>query len=308
MARPIWTGSISFGLVNVPVKLYSAVRQHDLQFNQFDSHGDRIRYKRVSERTGREVDYGDIVKGYEVAKGKYVMVDPEELEAFEPRATRTVDIGDFVDLAQIEPIYYEHTYYLVPAEKRGGAGKAYRLLLEAMERQGKVGIGSVVMRGKQYLAAIWPFHGVLAMSTMLFADEVVSPDELGEMPAIRAKVSDREVKMAEQIISSLTTEWDPNRYRDTYRERVEDYLMKRSKGDAVEIEPAPAEQSKVSDLMAALEQSLAAVRTKRRSGSSRSVSSKSGSSKPAAGKRGSAPRKRAPKKRSTASRPSRKSA
>jgi DNA end-binding protein Ku len=285
MARPIWTGSISFGLVNVPVKVYSAVRQQDLHFNQFDPNGNRIRYKRVSEKTGREVDYGDIVKGYEVTKGKYVMVDPEELEAFEPRATRTVDIEDFVDLDEIDPIYYEHTYFLVPAEKGGGAAKAYRLLLEAMEQQGKVGIGRVVMRGKEYLAAIRPLDGVLALSTMLFADEVLSPKDLDETTATRAKVSDREVKMASQIISSLSTKWDPKRYHDTYRERVEDYLAKKAKGETIEVEAAPAEPSKVTDLMAALEESLAAAKSKR----------------PPASKRRTASRKRPAAKRSSAS-------
>ena len=290
MARSIWTGSISFGLVNVPVKVYSAVRQQDLHFNQFDPNGNRIRYKRVSEKTGREVDYGDIVKGYEVKKGKYVMVDPEELEAFEPRATRTVDIDDFVDLDEIDPIYYEHTYYLVPAEKGAGAAKAYRLLLEAMEKQSKVGIGSVVMRGKQYLAAIRPLAGVLALSTMLFADEVLSPKDLDERPAARANVSDREVKMASQIISSLTTKWDPKRYHDTYRERVEDYLAKKAKGQTVEVEPDTEEPSKVTDLMTALEDSLAAAKAKRRSPSSkrRATSSKRPATKrPTAAKRAS---------------------
>ena len=290
MARSIWTGSISFGLVNVPVKVYSAVRQQDLHFNQFDPNGNRIRYKRVSEKTGREVDYGDIVKGYEVKKGKYVMVDPEELEAFEPRATRTVDIDDFVDLDEIDPIYYEHTYYLVPAEKGAGAAKAYRLLLEAMEKQSKVGIGSVVMRGKQYLAAIRPLDGVLALSTMLFADEVLSPKDLDERPATRANVSDREVKMASQIISSLTTKWDPKRYHDTYRERVEDYLAKKAKGQTVEVEPDTEEPSKVTDLMTALEDSLAAAKAKRRSPSSkrRATSSKRPATKrPTAAKRAS---------------------
>ena len=290
MARSIWTGSISFGLVNVPVKVYSAVRQQDLHFNQFDPNGNRIRYKRVSEKTGREVDYGDIVKGYEVKKGKYVMVDPEELEAFEPRATRTVDIDDFVDLDEIDPIYYEHTYYLVPAEKGAGAAKAYRLLLEAMEKQSKVGIGSVVMRGKQYLAAIRPLAGVLALSTMLFADEVLSPKDMEERPAARANVSDREVKMASQFISSLTTKWDPKRYHDTYRERVEDYLAKKAKGQTVEVEPATEEPSKVTDLMTALEDSLAAAKAKRRSPSSkrRATSSKRPATKrPTAAKRAS---------------------
>src|SRR5438094_1924119 len=153
MARAIWSGTISFGLVNVPVKLYSAVHAKDLQFHQFDPKGNRIHYKRVSEKTGREVDYSDIVKGYEVKKGQYVMVDPSELDSYRPESTRTIDISDFVDLDEIDPIYYENTYYLAPDRK---AEKPYALLLEAMEKKGKVAIGKVVMRTKQYLAAIRP--------------------------------------------------------------------------------------------------------------------------------------------------------
>src|SRR5438270_5869710 len=139
MARAIWSGSISFGLVNVPVKLYAAVHQQDLHFNQFDKNGNHIRYKRVSEKTGKEVDYSDIVKGYEVKKGQYVMVDPDELASYKPESTRTIDISDFVELDEIDPIYYENTYYLAPDGK--GAEKAYNLLLEAMEKQEKAAIG-----------------------------------------------------------------------------------------------------------------------------------------------------------------------
>ena len=161
MARAIWSGSISFGLVNVPVKLYSAVHQQDIHFSQFDKNGNHIKYKRVSEKTGKEVDYGDIVKGYEVKKGQWVMVDPDELAEYKPEATKTVEISDFVALDEIDPIYYETTYYLAPDGK--AAAKPYNLLLEAMEKQEKVAIGKVVLRTKQYLAAIRPLDGVLAL-------------------------------------------------------------------------------------------------------------------------------------------------
>src|SRR5947207_5667940 len=176
MARAIWSGSISFGLVNVPVKLYSAVHQQDIHFSQLDKNGNHIRYKRVSEKTGKEIDYSDIVKGYEVKKGQWVMVDPDELADYKPEATKTIDISDFVALEEIDPIYYENTYYLAPDGK--GAAKPYNLLLEAMEKKGKAAIGKVVIRTKQYLAAIRPLDGVLALSTMRFADEVVSTSDV----------------------------------------------------------------------------------------------------------------------------------
>src|SRR3954464_5445459 len=229
MARAIWSGTISFGLVNVPVKLYSAVHSKDLQFHQFDPKGNRIQYKRVSEKSGREVDYSDIVKGYEVKKGQYVMVDPDELAAYKPESTKTIDISDFVDLDEIDPIYYENTYYLAPDGK--GADKAYNLLLESMEKQGKAAVGKVVIRTKQYLSAIRPLDGVLALSTMRFADEVVPASEVDGATGKDASVSKREVDMASQIIDSLTTEWDPSRYHDTYREQVLELLKKKAKGE-----------------------------------------------------------------------------
>src|SRR3954471_140864 len=213
MARAIWSGSISFGLVNVPVKMYTAVRSQDLHFHQFDSKGNRVRQKRVSEKTGKEVEYSDMVKGYEVKKGQYVMIDPEELDAYKPESTKTVDIEDFVDLEAIDPIYYESTYYLAPDGK--AAEKPYRLLLEAMEKKGKAAIGKVVIRTKQYLAAIRPLDGVLALSTMRFADEVVPTSEvLNGSSSSKASVSKREVDMASQIIDSLSSEWDPSQYHD----------------------------------------------------------------------------------------------
>ena len=259
MPRAIWSGSISFGLVNVPVKLYSAVSQKDLHFNQFEEGtGARIHYQRVSEKSGKEVDYENIVKGYEVSKGRFVMITPDELDALEPRGTRTIDIEDFVSLEEIDPIYYEHTYYLAPQGE--GSGKAYALLLKAMEEQGKVGIGRFVMRTKQYLGAIRPLDGVLALSTMLFGDEVVDRKSIDDLPDRRTSVSDRELKMAGQIIDSLSAKWDPSRYEDTYRERVLELIESKAKGKELVMPEAPEEAPKVVDLLAALEASLAAAK------------------------------------------------
>jgi DNA end-binding protein Ku len=260
MARAIWSGTISFGLVNVPVKLYSAVHSKDLQFHQFDPKGNRIQYKRVSEKSGREVDYSDIVKGYEVKKGQYVMVDPDELQAYRPESTKTIEISDFVDLDEIDPIYYETTYYLAPDGK--AAEKAYNLLLQSMEKQGKAAIGKVVIRTKQYLAAIRPLDGVLALSTMRFADEVVPTSDVKNGSSGKdASVSSREVDMASQIIDSLTSKWDPSRYHDTYREQVLELLKKKAEGKEIVVDEPEEDKGQVLDLMAALEASLAEAKT-----------------------------------------------
>jgi DNA end-binding protein Ku len=304
MPRAIWSGSISFGLVNVPVKLYSAVHHQDLSFHQFqEGTNARIRNKRVSEKTGREVDYDDIVKGYEVGKGKYVMVDPDELAQFAPRATRTIDIEDFVCLADIDPIYYDATYYLAP-DKSEGARKAYGLLHKAMEDKGRVAIGRLVMRTKQYLAAIRPLDKALVVSTMLFHDEVVPVADIDDVPTGRSapKVSSAEVKMAGQIIESMARDWDPDRYEDTYRVQVLDFLKKKAAGEEIVVEEEPEEQAKVVDLMAALEASLEAAKkgSSSRKRSSSSSSSKSSSSKSSSSKSSS--------KRSSSSGSKRKSA
>ena len=289
MPRAIWSGSISFGLVNVPVKLYSAVHHQDLAFHQFqEGTNARIRNKRVSEKTGKEVAYDDIVKGYEVGKGQYVMLDPDELAGFAPRATRTIDIEDFVSLDDIDPIYYDATYYLAP-EKSEGARKAYILLREAMEERGRVAIGRLVMRTKQYLAAIRPYEGALALSTMLFHDEVVPASEIDDIPTGRSapKVAPAELKMATQIIDSLTRDWDPTRYEDTYRVQVLDYLKKKAAGEEIVVEEEAGEQATVVDLMAALEASLEAAKKggsrKRSSSASKSSSAKSSSRRSSSG-------------------------
>ena len=259
MARSIWSGAISFGLVNVPVKAYTAVRDHSVHFNQLEKGtGSRIRYKKVSDKTGKEVDADDIESGYEISSGQYVVFDPDELDRLRPKTTRTVDISDFVDLDEVDPIYYDHTYWLAPDGE--SAERAYRLLEVAMEKQGKVGIGTVVMRNKQYLAAIRPLDGALAMSTMRFADEVVPQSEVEALPDSKAKPADKEMKLAAQIIDSLSTDWDPTRYHDTYTEQLKEMIEAKAKGkEIVAEEEAPAEAG-VIDLMAALEASLEAAR------------------------------------------------
>ncbi|HYH51023.1 MAG TPA: Ku protein [Acidimicrobiia bacterium] len=310
MARAIWSGSISFGLVNVPVKLYSAVHHQNLAFHQFqEGTNARVRNKRVSEKTGKEVAYDDIVKGYEVKKGQYVMIEPDELAEFAPRATRTIDIEDFVSLDEIDPIYYDSTYYLAPEDSEG-ARKAYALLLKAMEDQGKVAIGRLVMRSKQYLAAIRPLEGALAVSTMLFHDEVVAPSDIDQIPTGRSapKAAPGEVKMAGQIIESMSRDWDPKRYEDTYRVQVLDYLKKKAAGEEVVIEEEPEEQADVTDLMAALEASLEAAKkngSRRSSSASKSSSttkkSSSSSAKRSSSSSSSSSAKKAPARKSSSS-------
>jgi DNA end-binding protein Ku len=260
--RAIWSGAVSFGLVTVPVKLYPATEQKDIQFHQFkEGTRQRIRYKRVSEETGREVDYPDIVKGYEVEKGKFVIVTPEELEGVAPEKTRTIEIQDFVDIAEIDPIYYEKTYYLAP-DGQAGAQKAYALLLRAMKDEGMVAIGRFVMRTKEYLAAIRPMDGILALETMFFPDEIREASEVDGVP-VRARVADREVKMARQLIGSLATEWDPKRYHDEYRARVLKLIRDKAKGKEVVLKEAP-KPAAVADIMEALRASIEVTKKGRR--------------------------------------------
>ena len=259
MPRAIWTGAISFGLVNVPVKLYSATSPKTVRFHQLSSKtGARIRQKRVDPSTDEEVPYEEIVKGYEITPDHYVLIEPEELEALDPKATKTIDVEDFVDLAEIDPIYYDHSYYLAPST---GGAKAYRLLLDAMRDTGKVGIGLVVLRSKQQLCALRPTGDVLTLSTMLFGDEVLPPDRLDELDAIGdAEASPRELKMAEQLIESLSTEFDPSKYHDEYRDRVLELIERKAAGEEIAVQPEAEEPEAAPDLMAALEASLAALK------------------------------------------------
>src|SRR5579875_1090415 len=260
MARAIWSGSISFGLVNVPVKVHSAVRDHKVHFHQLDkASGSRIRYEKVAEKSGKEVDSDQIELGYELEKGKLVVVDPEELQELRPATTRTIDIADFVELSEVDPAYYNRTYWLAPDGE--AAGRAYRLLVAAMEDRGRAGIGMVVMRNKQYLAAIRAREGALAMSTMRFADEVVPRSDIAGLPS-RAKPDAREMKLATEIIDSLASEWKPEHYHDTYTEEVRELIRAHAKGEHVVVEEAPAAKAEIVDLMAALEASLAVTRSR----------------------------------------------
>ncbi len=255
MARAIWSGSVSFGLVNVPVKAFTAVRDHSVHFHQLEKGtGARIRYKKVSEKTGEEVEPEDIELGYEAGRGRYVTVERDEIDELRPASTRSIDVADFVALDDIDPVYYERTYWLAP--DGDGARRAYSLLLAAMEQSRKVGIGSVVMRDKQYLAAIRPLDGALAMSTMRFADEVVAKETIDEILDSADKPDAKELRLATQIVESLATDWEPERYHDTYTEQLRDMIQHRQPKQEGQ-EPAPAE---VVDLMAALERSLAAAK------------------------------------------------
>ena len=259
MPRSIWSGAISFGLVNVPVKLYSAVSRKTVRFHQLNREtGNRISQRRVDPVTEEEVAYEDIVKGYELTKDSYVVITPEELEALDPEKTRTIDIEDFVDLEDIDPIYYDHPYYLVPDT---GATKAYGLLLNAMQESGKVAIAKVVLRSKEQLVAIRPQGDLLCMETMIFADEVVAHDSIDDLPDAKdLKASARELKMAQQLIDSLSTEWEPEKYRDEYREKVLELIERKAAGEEIAVQPEAPQPTKVPDLMAALEASLAAVK------------------------------------------------
>ncbi len=260
MARAIWSGAISFGLVNVPVKLYSATSPKSVRFHQLSSKtGARIRQKRVDPTTGDEVPYEEIVKGFEITPDRYVLIDPDELDALDPKATKTIDIEEFVDLQEIDPIFYDHSYYLAPT---AGGAKAYRLLLDAMRESGKVGIGRVVLRSKQQLCALRPTGEVLTLTTMLFGDEVLAPDRLDELDSVaEAQASERELNMAQQLISSLSAEFEPTKYRDEYRERVLALIERKAAGEEIAVQPEAEEPAAAPDLMAALEASLAAVRT-----------------------------------------------
>jgi DNA end-binding protein Ku len=260
MPRAIWSGAISFGLVNVPVKMYSATSPKTVRFHQLSSRtGTRIKQKRVDPSTGDEVQFEDIVKGYELTPDRYVLIEPEELEALDPKATKTIDIEEFVDLSEIDPIYYDHSYYLAPAT---GGAKAYRLLLDAMRESGKVAIGRVVIRSKQQLCALRPIGDALGLSTMLFGDEVLSPDRLDELDGVsEAEATPRELKMAEQLIDSLSSDFDPTKFKDEYRERVLDLIERKANGEEIAVQPQAEEEAPAPDLMAALEASLAEVRS-----------------------------------------------
>ncbi|HEX2381010.1 MAG TPA: Ku protein [Acidimicrobiales bacterium] len=269
MARAIWSGSISFGLVNVPVKLHAAVRRKDVHFHQLDEKsGARIRNRRVSETSGREVPNERIVKGYEFEKGAYVPVTDEELEAVEPERTHTIDVEDFVSLHDVDPLQYVNTYWVAPDGAKG-APKAYALLRDAMDRTDRVAIARFVLRTKEHLVMLRPVDNALALHTMLYPDEIVASSDVDGLP-VRVKADARELKMASQLVESLTVEWDPKRYKDTYRERLLDVIKRKAKGEEIVTEPQHEKSADVVDLMAALEASIEA--SKQRGGRSKTKS------------------------------------
>jgi DNA end-binding protein Ku len=289
MARAIWSGSISFGLLNVPVKLYSAVARRSISLREIrESDGVRIRHRRVAEGTDEEVPYEKIQKAFEITSGNYVPISKDEMAAMAPKKSRAIEVQDFVDLGEIDPIYFDSPYYLGPAD---GAEKAYSLLASAMEASGKVAISRFVFRNKEHLAALRTDKGILTLTTMRFADEVVPPEDLDDvLPAEKPKVAKKEVEMAEKLIESLTSDFDPTAYRDEYREELMALIERKAEGkEIVASKESEPEATKAPDLMAALEESIAAVKGK----SSKKASKPAKKKKSAPAKKKSAKKSRA---------------
>lgn len=264
MPRVIWKGSISFGLVTIPVQLFSAVNRKSVRFNQLDAKtGARVRYKKVSDADGSELPPERIVKGYELDSGDYVTVTDEELDALGPAAARTIDIDAFVEEADIDPVFYDSAYHLVPDE---ATTKPYKLLAAAMAEANKVAVCHFVMRSKQYLAAVRPVEGRLMLSTMVYADELVGAEDVGAFDRLDdVAVDERETAMARQLIAALEADFEPDRYRDSYRDAVLELIERKAAGEAPAAVAAPGPTSDtVVDLMAALEASVAAAKQARK--------------------------------------------
>ncbi len=258
MPRTIWKGALSFGLVNIPVGLFPATSDKSVHFNQFEEGtSDRIRYKKVNERTGNEVPQERIVRGFDLGGGEYVILTDEELESAEPKKSRQIEISDFVPLTEIDPVYFRASYYLAP--EGAGADKAYALLRKAMVDSGRIGIATMVMRNKEYLVAIRPEEEALALHTMYFSDEVRTPGrELPELPDT-GDVTDRELSMAQLLIESMESEWDPERFHDTHREKVEALVEEKRAGHEIVLPDDYEAPTNVVDLMEALNASIAAA-------------------------------------------------
>jgi DNA end-binding protein Ku len=268
MPRAIWTGAISFGLVSVPVKLYAAVSAKGVHFHQLHAaDGVRIQQKRICPADGEEVAYSDIVKGYEIAPDRYVVIEPEELASLAPKRARTIEIEDFVALAEIDPIFFDHPYYLVPDER---GIKPYRLLLAAMRETEMVALGRLVLRAKEHLVAIRAADEVMTLETMVFADEIVSPDRFAELDG-EVATSDRELAVAKQLIESLSGPFEPEKYRDEYRDQVLALIDRKASGEEIVLQPQ-AQEDKVdgADLMSALQASLEEVKKRTGAGPKRS--------------------------------------
>jgi DNA end-binding protein Ku len=258
MPRPIWSGTISFGLVSVPVRMYSATQSKELRFHFLDRHDlQPIGYDKVRRDTGKHIDDDDIVRGFEVEKGRYVQLEDEDLDRLDIELTTTIDILDFVDLGEIDPIYFRKAYYLTPQD---GAEKPYRLLVRALEETGKVAVAKVVIRNKQHLAAVRPSNGVLVLETMYYADEVREPETVDG----RVQVRKPEVEMAKSLVENLSGKFDPKKYDDTYRKELLQLLRAKAKGKPLP-EPEEGQEAEVVDLMEALRESVEKTKRGRKS-------------------------------------------
>ncbi|MGW6279651.1 non-homologous end joining protein Ku [Kribbella sp. NPDC055071] len=288
MARSIWSGYITFGLVSVPVGLYSATQEHELDFHQFQQGtSDRIRYKRVNERTGREVPYEKIVKGHDVGSGEYVIVEQQELDDIAPGKSRSLEISTFVDLDEIDPIYFQKSYYLGPKDAENAS--SYALLRDALAKTNRAGIAKFVMRGKEYLATIRADDKVLVLETMFFADEIRDPGkELGTLP--KKSGAGKQLTMATDLIEAMSGEWKPSSYQDSYTERVQELVKSKHKGKEVVFTEEEPEATTPTDLVAALRASVEAARKARASGTSRTSRT---TKKKAPAKKSAAKRKKA---------------
>ncbi|MEU1377939.1 Ku protein [Streptomyces triculaminicus] len=292
MAQPIWSGVLTFGLVTVPVGVYSAVDEHTIHFHQIQrSTTDRVRIRRVNERTGQDVKNEDIVKGYELKEGRYVIVEPEELNEIAPGRSQTIDVSGFVDLGEVELVYFATTYYLAPrgAEYR----KVYDLLRQAMERTNRAGIATFTMRGKQYLTAVRAEAKVMVLHLLHWADEVRDPSK--ELPNLPQRKGGRgkELESAVELIDALAIDWKPEQYRDTYHEHVKELVQAKAEGQQIEPAPAPPEATNIVDLMEALQSSIDQARmqgegARTPQGRKQAPTRKAATGKPAAGKKAAA--------------------
>ena len=260
MPSSIWTGAISFGLVQVPVRMVTATRSKDVSFNQLEeSTGARIRYRKVSEVSGDEVTSDQIVRGYEVSKGKYVRIEDDEIQSLRPKGSHAIEIEEFVDLDEIDPLFFEQPYYLIPNDR---GVKPYKLLVEAMTDLNKVAIGRIVMRSKERLVAIRPLDGMLCVETMRYSDEVVARDGLITEEEGDVELTERERTMAQQLVESLASDnFDASKYHDEFREQLLDLIERKAAGEEIIAEPETEAPAKVLDLVAALEASLAKAST-----------------------------------------------
>lgn len=304
MPHTIWSGSVSFGLVNIPVGMYSATEDHAVRFHQFEAGtSDRIRYSRVNEQTGKEVEFSNIVKGYDLGGNETVIVTPDELSAAAPQRSSTIEISDFVDLSEIDPLYFRSSYYLGP--KNEAAAKPYRLLHEAMAKTNKAGVSIFVMRNKEYLSIVRADMGVLVLETLYFADEVRDAKEvLGDIPDTKASTA-KELNMAVELVNALSAPWVPESYQDTYQQDVMALIERKQKGDDVVVHAEETKGAPIVDLMDALKQSVDRSRGKTEpkrvaaKPSSSTTTSRPTKAKSSAPKRTSRPAAKAATKRAT---------